>query len=65
MTKARKIHEIKNGEVVQTFESIRKAGETLNIPFRSISCVLSGRYKQTHGRYFKFALGHFKNESKK
>ena len=54
MPKERGVDEIKEGNVVRSFQSIRSAAKELGIDFRSISSVLSGRYKQTAGYQFRY-----------
>lgn len=48
------IHIDKNGNVINTFPSIKIAAKTMNIPTASISRVCSGEYQHTHGLFFKF-----------
>jgi hypothetical protein len=54
MSKERGVDEIKEGKVVRSFLSIRSAAKELGIDHRSISSVLSGRYRQTAGYKFKY-----------
>jgi hypothetical protein len=46
----------KGGEVIKTYESLRKAGADLNLDPTLIGKVASGRFKQYKGMTFKFAV---------
>lgn len=43
------------GNIINTYNSIKEAGESLNINYKHISCVCNGLRKHTFGYKFKYA----------
>ena len=47
---------LKEGEIINNYESISQAAKELNLDPSSISKVCKGKLKQTHGYKFRYAV---------